>query len=301
MSGYDVVVLGSANLDLVYAVERIPSPGETVLASGQSRHPGGKGLNQAVAAARAGAGTGFVGALGDDDAGHGLLSTMVEAGIDDALVRQAPGPTGTALIVVQADGNNTIVVAPGANGTVHELAEPERRAVADATVAVTQLEIPLSVVAEAAAVAHGSATTFVLNAAPAQPLDEELLRLVDVLVVNEHEAGVLSGADPTGPVAAAERLLDRAKAVVVTLGAEGAVVLTRSEAPRRLPAPTVAVVDTTGAGDTFTGVLAAGLAAGAALHEAAVRAVAAASISTQRHGAVPSIPTAAQVDLQLAR
>ena len=196
MSGYDVVVVGSANLDQVYAVERIPSPGETVLAAGESRHPGGKGLNQAVAAARAGAGTGFVGALGDDDAGQGLRATMTEAGIDDSLVRQAPEPTGTALIVVQDDGDNTIVVAPGANGTVRELTEPERQAVADATVVVAQLEVPLSVVAQTAEVAHRSATMFVLNAAPAQTLDDALLRLVDVLVVNEHEADVLSGGGP---------------------------------------------------------------------------------------------------------
>jgi ribokinase len=291
---HDVAVVGSANLDLVYSVDRIPTPGETVLATGQSRHPGGKGLNQAVAAARAGAGTVFVGALGDDDAGAGLRSTMAAAGIDAGLVRTVHEPTGTALITVQADGDNTIVVAAGANGTVDRLDPAERQIVAAAAVLVAQLEVPVPAVAGAAAAARESQTTVVLNASPAQPLDDDLLRLVDVLVVNEHEALVLTGRDD--PRAAAAALLDLVPAVVVTLGPRGASVLTREGGATTLPAPEVAVVDTTGAGDTFTGVLAAGLAAGGSILDAAARAVVAASLSTQIHGAVPSIPTAADVD-----
>ena len=297
MTAYDVAVVGSANLDLVYSVDRIPAPGETVLATGQSRHAGGKGLNQAVAAARAGARTVFVGALGDDDAAAGLRSTMAAAGIDAGLVRTVHEPTGTALITVQADGDNTIVVAAGANGTVDALDPAERQAVAAAAVLVAQLELPVTAVAGAAAVARESQTTVVLNAAPAQPLADDLLRLVDVLLVNEHEMLVLTGSDD--PREAAASLLDLVPAVVVTLGPRGASVLTRDEGFTSLPAPVVSVVDTTGAGDTFTGVLAAGLAAGGSLVDSATRAVLAASISTESHGAVPSIPTAADVDGRL--
>jgi ribokinase len=312
-SAFDVLVLGSANLDLVYTVERIPAPGETVLAGGQARHPGGKGLNQAVAAARAGARTGFVGALGDDDAAAVLRSVMDDAGIDTSLVRAVAQPTGTALITVQADGDNTIVVAAGANATVDHLQPAESAAITGSRVLVAQLEVPVDVVTEGAACARRAETTVVLNAAPARALDDELLRLVDVLVVNEHEARVLAAVgpaegaqpdapgDPADPAIAAATLLDRVGAVVVTLGAEGAVVLTGTADPHRLPAPSVPVVDTTGAGDTFTGVLAAGLAAGSPLPEAAARAVSAASLSTQTPGAVPSIPTAEQVDAQPAR
>ena len=296
---YDVVVLGSANLDLVYTVDRIPARGETVLAREQARHPGGKGLNQAVAAARAGARTVFVGALGDDDAGAALRATMTDAGIEAGLVRTAMQPTGTALITVQADGDNTIVVAAGANGTVDRLLPAERAAVAGAAVLVAQLEVPVSAVAEAAAVARESGATVVLNAAPARPLDDALLRLVDVLVVNEHEALVLSGRDDPG--AAVLALLDRVATVVVTRGSEGAEVVTRGADPVHVPTPEVSVVDATGAGDTFTGVLAAGLAVGSQLAESAARAVVAASISTESPGAVPSIPTAAQVDARKRR
>jgi ribokinase len=266
-----------------------------------------------VAAARAGARTGFVGALGDDDAAAMLRSAMDDAGIDTSLVRAVAQPTGTALITVQADGDNTIVVAAGANATVDQLQPAESAAITGGTVLVAQLEVPVDVVAEGAARARGAGATVVLNAAPARLLGDALLSLVDVLVVNEHEAEVLAAAEPTeaahggeptepaDPVIAAATLLDRVGAVVVTLGAEGAVVLTGTGDPHRLPAPRVSVVDTTGAGDTFTGVLAAGLAAGASLPEAAARAVSAASLSTQTPGAVPSIPTAEQVDAQLSR
>ena len=199
---------------------------------------------------------------------------------------------------MQSDGDNTIVVAAGANGTLDRLSPDEREAVAAAAVLVAQLEVPVPAVAEAAAVARESSTTVVLNAAPAQPLDDALLRLVDVLVVNEHEALVLGGHGDPGAAAAA--LLDRVATVVITRGAEGAEVLTRGADPEHVPAPAVSVVDTTGAGDTFTGVLAAGLAAGASLGDSCARAVVAASISTESRGAVPSIPTAAQVDARLS-
>jgi ribokinase len=288
------VVLGSANIDLVYSVDQVPALGETVLATGQARHPGGKGLNQAVAAARAGARTAFVGAVGDDPGGIELGVVLRDCGIDTTLLHTVEGPTGTALITVQRDGNNTIVVAAGANGTINELTVDAREAVAAASLLVAQLEVPLAVVAQAAQAARSAGTTVVLNAAPATHLDDALLSLVDVLVVNENEAMTLAGGDD--PIVAAGTLTDRASTVVVTLGSAGAAVLQRGEQIEDLPAIKALVADTTGAGDTFTGVLAAGLAAGEPVAAAARRAVIAAGISVERHGAVPSIPTRAQID-----
>jgi len=288
------VVLGSANIDLVYSVEEVPALGETVLATGQARHPGGKGLNQAVAAARAGARTAFIGAVGDDPGGVELVAVLRDCGIDTTLLRTVEGATGTALITVQRDGNNTIVVAAGANGTINELTVAAREAVTAASVLVAQLEVPLAVVAQAAEAARSAGTAVVLNAAPAMPLDDALLTLVDVLVVNENEAMTLASGDD--PIVAAGTLTDRASTVVVTLGSAGAAVLQRGEQIEELPAIEVQVADTTGAGDTFTGVLAAGLAAGEPVTAAARRAVIAAGISVGRHGAVPSIPTRAEID-----
>jgi ribokinase len=298
-----VVVLGSANIDLVYSVEEVPALGQTVLASGQARHPGGKGLNQAVAAARAGARTAFIGAVGDDPGGVELVAVLRDCGIDTTLLRTVEEATGTALITVQRDGNNTIVVAAGANGTINELTVAAREAVTAASVLVAQLEVPLAVVAQAAEAARSAGTTVVLNAAPATPLDDALLTLVDVLVVNENEAmtlaGTLAGGDD--PIVAAGALTDRASTVVVTLGSAGAAVLQRGEQIEELPAIEVQAADTTGAGDTFTGVLAAGLAAGEPVTAAARRAVIAAGISVERHGAVPSIPTRAEIDARRVR
>lgn len=181
-----LVVLGSANLDVVYRVAAIPRAGETVLATGETRHPGGKGLNQAVAAARAGAPTAFAACIGNDAAGDDLMDVILEAGIDISTVRRVDTPTGTALITVQDDGDNAIVVAAGATGTLVSLTDVQRQAVAAAAVLVAQLEVPLEVVVEAARVARGSSTRFVLNVAPARSLDDDVLGLVDVLVSNEH-------------------------------------------------------------------------------------------------------------------
>jgi len=283
----DVVVVGSANLDLIAAVPAIPAPGVTVLATGREARAGGKGLNQAVAAARAGARTSLVGAVGDDDAATVLVREAQAAGIDIAALRRVPGASGTAWILVQPDGENAIVVDSGANGTVERLTAEERRLVAGARVVVAQLETPLSAVTEAAAAAREGGGRFLLNAAPARELPAELLGLVDVLVVNEHEAAHLSGE--ATPDAAAARLLDRVGAVVVTLGAEGALVAAAGQ--RRVAGVRARVVDTTGAGDTFTGVLAATLAEGTDLDAAAVRAVVAGALAVERAGAVPSIPT----------
>jgi ribokinase len=291
------VVLGSANLDVVYRVTAIPRAGETVLTTGESRHPGGKGLNQAVAAARAGTPTAFVACIGNDAAGGELMDVLLEVGIDTATIRRVDAPTGIALITVQDDGDNAIVVAAGANATMVSLTEIQRDAVAAAAVLVAQLEVPLEVVVEAARVARRSGTTFVLNVAPARSLDDDVLGLVDVLVANEHEATTLT-AEPE-PMHSAHRLLDRVPAVVVTTGPSGCVVATRGQPDEHVPAAPAEVVDTTGAGDTFTGVLAAGMASGLSVLDATRRAVVAAAISVERDGAVPSIPTREQIDARL--
>jgi len=288
VSGHDVVVVGSANLDLIATLDTIPAPGETVIALGQDARAGGKGLNQAVAAARAGARTAVVAAVGDDDAAGVLLGEAAGAGIDTALVRRVAGRSGTAWIMVRADGENAIVVDSGANATLTALTDDERAAVTGAKVLVCQLETPLTAVAEALSVARSAGVRTVLNAAPARPLPDELLGDVDVLVVNEHEARQLGE-----PVALA-------RAVVTTVGADGAVVRD-DEGERSVAGVPAEVVDTTGAGDTFTGVLAATLAAGGDLDAAVARAVVAGALAVERPGAVPSIPTAAEVDERMSR
>jgi ribokinase len=290
----EVVVVGSANVDLVLPVERIPRPGETVLASGLSRGPGGKGSNQAVAAARAGASTAFVVSLGDDEPGRLLESVLTGAGVDLSLARWTRTPTGTAIIIVDAAGENSIVVAASANSEL-TLSGEATAAVAGAPVVLTQLEIPLGTVRSVAALGR----YVILNAAPAASLDDDLLADVDLLVVNEHEAAVVSGVEG-GLDVAGPALLRRVPAVVVTLGGDGAMVLRRDAPSERVPGIEVEVVDTTGAGDTFCGVLAAGLARGAELREAVRRANAAASLSVQTAGAADSVPTSEAIDARYA-
>lgn len=292
MSG-SVVVVGSANLDLIASLPSIPVPGETVLATDRQSRAGGKGLNQAVAAARAGTPTLLVAAVGDDEAADVLLGEAAGAGIDTTLVRRVPGPSGTAWIMVRPDGENAIVVDSAANATLEAITPAERRAVAAATVVVGQLETPLQAIAEVATLAREEGTSFVLNAAPARALPDDLLAGVDVLVVNEHEARQLSGEADPGRAAGA--LLARVGAVVVTLGAEGALVADPA-GTHRVAGVRARVVDTTGAGDTFTGVLAATLADGGDLGAAVARAVVAGALAVETEGAVPSIPTAAQIE-----
>ncbi|MEV6283456.1 ribokinase [Kribbella sp. NPDC051770] len=286
----DVVVVGSANVDLVLPVQRIPRPGETVLASGLTRGPGGKGANQAVASARAGASTAFVAALGADDGGA-LLRAALD-GVDLSLVETVDAPTGTAIITVDADGENAITVAPSANGLL-ALTPRSLAAVGEAKIVLSQLEIPFGTVQAAAAASR----YFILNAAPAAELSDELLGHVDLLVVNETEAEAVAGAKLSA-------LLDRVPAAVVTLGAEGAVILNRSVAEVRVPAVRVEVVDTTAAGDTFCGVLAATLAATSTtasdLTNAVRRATVAASLSVQTAGAIPSVPHGEAIDARCA-
>lgn len=310
MVGTSMVVLGSANLDLVYRVNRIPEPGETVLASGAAQHPGGKGNNQVIAAARAGANASFIAAFGADGAAELLLETLGRAGVT-VLAREVEAETGTALITVDDEAENTIVVNSGANALLLELTAPEREAIAAASLLLMQLEIPIETIVEGAQAAAASGTAVILNAAPARALPDELIGLIDVLIVNEHEALVVAASLDDSvrlPAAvtlesapqAAAALLAAAKAVVVTLGGDGAVVVDATGAVN-VPAPSVVAVDTTGAGDTLCGVLTAGLAEGMTLVAATRFAVQAAAISVQRHGAVPSIPSREEIDAFQAR
>lgn len=278
-----VVVLGSANLDIVATTERQPSPGETVLGDSFAEHAGGKGLNQAVAAARAGAATNLVAALGIDAAGDALLDVAIASGVDTSgCVRREHLPTGRALITVDRAGENSIVVVPGAN------AEPPRMTdVANDAVVLCQLEIPLDAVAAAFALARRLGLMTILNPAPATQLSDEVLRNSRIVIPNEHEIDALGGV---------QRLLDLGvETVITTLGSRG-VAVDDAQGRREHRAWEVTPVDTTGAGDTFCGALAARLAIGDDLDTAIDWAAAAAALSTTSPGAVPSIPTADQVE-----
>ncbi len=306
MAAGGVAVVGSANADLVLPVGRLPRPGETVLATGRSVSAGGKGLNQAVAAARAGARTSFVTALGPDAEGTELRAVLDAEGVR-ATVRESSLPTGLAVVMVDERGENSIVVAPGANADLVDLTPQELAAVVGATVLLMQLEVPIPTVAAAAQAARAAGTMVVLNAAPAAVLGDDVLECVDVLVVNEGEARTLAGPDAEGTTlrGAAEvetlvlALLERVPTVVVTLGAAGAVLAARDGTRHVEPARRVTVVDTTAAGDTFAGYLCAALAEGAEMPIALRRATAAASLCVQRPGAVPAVPRRIEVDALL--
>ena len=295
--------MGSTNLDLVVDVATIPVAGETVLGGDLRRIPGGKGANQAVAAARLGRRVAMVGRVGDDAAGSILRAALVSAGVDTTSLRTtADTPSGVALIAVGADGDNTVVVSPGANGRVSaaDVAE-SAEVVRAAAVVLLQLEVPIEAVAAAVRGARGKV---VLNPAPAPaiPLPADVLDGVDVIVPNQTELATMAGhaglsaigaVDPDTAVALARGL--PVAAVVVTLGADGAMVVTPSEATH-VPAPKVAPVDTTAAGDAFCGALADALVDGADLVAAAGWAVRVGAASTMRSGAQPSLPTRDEVD-----
>jgi ribokinase len=291
MKRFDVCVVGSANLDLVAVTPRLPAPGETVLGTGYAEYAGGKGLNQAIAAARAGAQVVFVGAVGDDAAGAQLLDVMRADGIDTEHVARVPAPTGRALIGVTDAGENSIIVVPGANSAV-TATQVSASAMPAAKVVVVQLEVPLAIVAAALATARAGGSITVLNPAPAQELDAHVLAHCDIVVPNEHEAARLGG-----PLAL---LGFGATAVIVTKGAEGAE-LYSSGGVVAFPAFGVDAIDTTGAGDACCGALCAQLAAGEPIERAVRYAMAAGALATTTRGAVPSLPTAAAISVLLAR
>lgn len=291
-----LIVVGSLNLDLVADVVRLPARGETLLADGYGRSLGGKGANQAVSAVRHDVGVAMVGCVGADPEGQRLTSALADEGIDVSGVHvRDDAATGVAHITVDAEGSNTIVVVPGANGMLTAAAvQRELGRLPAPDVVLLQLEIPLDAVMAAAA---GTAARVVLNPAPARELPSELLRHVDVLVPNVPELGVLTGGEEPRTleeVAARGRPLADGRALVVTMGESGALVIEGDRATH-VPAPRVDAVDTTGAGDAFCGSLAAGLAAGLPLVDAARDAVRVASQSTLRRGALEAIPTADEI------
>lgn len=290
----DVCVVGSANLDIVVPVPHHPVPGETVLGGDHARISGGKGANQAVAAARLGRSVAFVGCVGSDPAGQELRSALVDDGVDVSLLRTVDGPSGIAMITVGPDGDNVIVVSPGANAAL-SADDIARAAVAleVASVTLLQLEVPIEAVTEAAEAAGG---LVLLNPAPAQALTSRLLESVDVLIPNETELALLAGA----PVATTfDEIVDQARLLpaartVVTLGAQGALLVDETEVYHQA-APKVDAVDTTAAGDSFCGALADVLAEGGSLPDAMAWGVMVGAATTLRPGAQTSLPTAGEV------
>ena len=287
---FDVVVVGAANLDLVARASRLPKPGETVSGSHFFEACGGKGVNQAIAAARAGARTAFIGALGRDHAGETLLAALVKDGVDVSAVQRVSAPTGRALIGVSDDGENSIIVVPGANHVISvDDIEKNKSLISSAKVLLCQLEVPLSVVQRAFELA-GSSTTRILNPAPAQALPHSLLGVVDIVTPNEHEVELLGGANKLRSLGI--------KTVIVTQGEKGAMVVDAAGA-RQVDPYKVTAVDTTGAGDAFCGVLAARLAIGESMTISLRAAVIAGALATQIEGAVPSLPLWSMVQIKL--
>ena len=281
-----ITVVGSVNQDTVAVVPSLPRAGETVSAVSVFSVHGGKGANQAVAAARMGASVAFVGAVGTDAIGSELVDRLHEEGIDVGHVVTADGSSGIALITIDERGENTIAVGAGANGAV-ALTDPSRELIRSSSVVLCQLEIPLATVAEAIEVASG---TTILNAAPAARLPEALLDAVDVLIVNETELRTLTG---TSEPSSARKL--GVGTVVVTLGSLGAQVVTSGDTGY-VRAPVVTVRDTTGAGDTFCGAFASAIEEGRDVFEAATMGVVAGSLATTKLGAREAMPSRQAVE-----
>jgi ribokinase len=297
-----VLVVGSVNADLVVTVARRPGAGETVLGSDLATFPGGKGANQAVAAARLGARVAFAGRVGTDSFARFLREGLDREGVDTRHLQAVPGPSGVALITVDPAGDNSIIVAPGANarldaaGVAAALGGPGGPAVVSA-----QLEVPVEAVAEAARLAAAAGARFILNLSPPRNVPSSLLAAADPLVVNEHEAAFLLGGDRQAPERQARALLALGpRSVVITLGADGAYAADGGGGAR-VPSPPVTVVDTTGAGDAFTGALAWRLSAGDSVAEAAAFAARVGAAAVTARGAQGSYPTLAQVPAAIAR
>jgi ribokinase len=291
-----IAVVGSCNVDFVVPVAALPGPGETVLGRDHLRAPGGKGANQAVAAARLGSQVAFVGLMGQDELASTIRDSLDGAGVDLTWLRDVPDtPSGIALITVSDDGENTIAVSPGANARLGpEHIKAASAFLARSDVLLAQLEVPLVAVDAAMQAAGGKV---LLNPAPARDLPPHLLDWVDVLIPNRSELGVLAGAGEPTTIDEAEALarsLQGPAAVVVTLGADGALVV-EGDRVEHVPATPVDAVDTTGAGDAFCGALADALARGSTLVEAAEWAVRVAGISTTQRGAQAGMPRRDQV------
>jgi len=301
-----VFVMGSVNMDLVVSAPRLPLRGETVFGSGLARHPGGKGSNQAIACAKLGARTLFSAKVGDDAFGAELRDFLASQGVLTDNVAVVPGvPTGTAVVLVEASGENAIVVVLGANALLTP-SDVCSLPFAPGDIALAQFEVPLPTVEWFLSCAQKASATTILNPAPATTCSGSVLDSADILVLNETELGFFLGEsaespDPSRSLEAALRLRRRSdQIVVVTLGSQGAVAV---EGSQRHQAAGLGVVvqDTTGAGDTFVGALAAGLAEGSSFEHAFVRANVAAALSVQRHGASSSSPTRNELEVFMTR
>ena len=288
-----ILVFGSINIDIIVPVPALPRPGETVLGGDYALLPGGKGANQALAARRAGAEVMMAGAVGEDGFAEAALQNLRREGVDLALLRRAGRPTGCAAIMVGDNGDNLIAVAPGANREASAAAVPDDL-LGPHTTLLCQNEAPIAESAALIRRARARGTRTILNLAPAGPIPPGLLAELDVLVVNESEAAAL-GSDP------AKMARELRYALILTLGARGAAAFLADGL--RVDVPTLAIepVDTTGAGDTFVGVLAAGLDEGLPLEAALRRASAAAGLACLAPGAQTAMPDRAAIDAALAR
>ena len=297
----DVLVLGSINQDFLLKVERRPQPGETVTGAGLSLHNGGKGANQAAAAALLGASVAMLGRVGDDDLGGPLVEALEGKGVDTNLIEPLENEsTGAAFITLTPDGENAITVAPGANRRVRpQDVAAASEAIREARVLVAQMEVSPETVSRAVEVAEKEGTRALVNLAPPMELPDEALGKLDPLVVNEHEAAFLLGSEVEGvegTLSAAPDLLALGpRSVVITLGADGAV-YAEGDATEHLASPKVDVVDTTGAGDAFVGALAVKLAEGWSLKEAVSYAVRAGAAAVTKEGAQGALPTPEMVE-----
>lgn len=303
MADKSIVVVGSLNFDLVVRVDNIPSVGETVLGSDFKTHPGGKGANQAAEIGKLGYPVQMIGRVGSDAFGAELLENLEKFGVDTAAVGISPGPSGIAVIEVQANGDNNIVVAPGANATLSESDLNENCGLLrKASVVLTQLEIPIPTLGHLARLCHRENVPLVLDPAPACYLSSEILRHVTWITPNETEAQHLtglqavSGSEPELRQISEQLMAMGPKNVVLKLGSRGAYVATAEGVRTLVPAYAVAAVDTTAAGDAFNGAFAVALAEGSSPVDAVRFATAAAAIAVTRHGALPSMPTRAEVE-----
>ena len=285
-----IVVLGSVNMDLVVTTPTLPQPGQTLLGKTFRTVCGGKGANQAIAAARSGGRVRFIGAVGDDAFGAELADNLAGNGVDTAALRRVGGPSGIAAITVDDRAENSIVVVPGANAAVAELTAAEQEALTAASIVVCQLEIPLSTVVHAGAIAAAAGRPFLLNPSPMQPLSWALLSNTTLLVLNEHEAAEV-GADA----------VDDVFHVVTTLGGRGARYRGPDGEEFTVPAPKVDAVDTTGAGDAFTGALAVAWVEGLKPLAALQFACAAGALATTVPGASVSSPGRDAIEQLVAR
>lgn len=294
-----IVVAGSANTDLVAQVAHHPAPGETLLASDYAIHQGGKGANQAVAAARLGTPVRFIGATGNDDFGEQIIASLAAEGVDVGHMQRASGSSGLALITVDAAGENRIVVVPGANGTLDDSHDFDS-SLGKARIVLAQLETPPGFVNAALTAGHRAGAEVMLNAAPAAPLEDFAMNAVDWLLVNAGEAAYLLGEQEKHSRAeiqhqAGSLAQQYAVGVAVTLGADGALWIERDGHHGHVAGPKVDVVDTTGAGDTFAGAFAHARANGSSLRSAIEIAVMAGTLSVQRAGARAGMPHAAEL------